>query len=125
MKNKGLTPMSRRCMMLIPALLATLPLLGATVGRAQTTPAAPSSTTDGAMATPAKAAQTSSQPKGTTMIDSATYVIGAEDNLQVTFWKEPTLSGTFPVRPDGMISLVLAAEIPPARLTPTEQCQRI
>jgi polysaccharide biosynthesis/export protein len=112
--------MRRRCMLLVPALLATFPLLSATIGRAQTTPPAPVKTTDAATETPARAAQTSSQPKGTTMIDSSTYVIGAEDNLQVTVWKEPTLSGTFPVRPDGMISLVLAGDIPAAGLTPMQ-----
>lgn len=51
-------------------------------------------------------------------IDATRYIIGPEDSLQVTVWKEPTLSGTFPVRPDGMISLVLAGDIPAAGLTP-------
>jgi polysaccharide export outer membrane protein len=51
-------------------------------------------------------------------IDSARYVIGPQDSLQVTVWKEPTLSGTFPVRPDGMISLVLVGDIPAAGHTP-------
>jgi len=51
-------------------------------------------------------------------IDPARYVIGAEDSLQVTVWKEPTLSGTIPVRPDGMISLVLVGDMRAAGLTP-------
>jgi len=51
-------------------------------------------------------------------MDATRYIIGPEDSLQVTVWKEPTLSGTFPVRPDGMISLVLAGDIPAAGLTP-------
>ena len=46
------------------------------------------------------------------------YIIGAEDSLQVTVWKEPTLSGTIPVRPDGMISLVLVGDLPAAGMTP-------
>lgn len=50
--------------------------------------------------------------------DVAHYIIGAEDTLQVTVWKEPTLSGTFPVRPDGMISLVLVGDLPAAGRTP-------
>jgi polysaccharide export outer membrane protein len=33
-------------------------------------------------------------------------------------WKEPTLSGTIPVRPDGMISLVLVGDLKAAGLTP-------
>jgi polysaccharide biosynthesis/export protein len=51
-------------------------------------------------------------------IDPQRYVIGAEDSLQVTVWKEPTLSGTIPVRPDGMISLVLVGDLRAAGLTP-------
>jgi polysaccharide export outer membrane protein len=51
-------------------------------------------------------------------IDSQRYVIGAEDSLQITVWKEPTLSGTVPVRPDGMISMVLVGDLRAAGLTP-------
>lgn len=51
-------------------------------------------------------------------IDPERYVIGAEDSLQITVWKEPTLSGTIPVRPDGMISLVLVGDMPAAGTTP-------
>jgi polysaccharide export outer membrane protein len=51
-------------------------------------------------------------------IDPARYVIGADDQLQITVWKEPTLSGTIPVRPDGMISLVLVGDLRAAGLTP-------
>jgi polysaccharide export outer membrane protein len=52
-------------------------------------------------------------------MDAARYVIGPEDSLQITVWKEPTLSGTIPVRPDGMISMVLVGDIPAAGMTPT------
>ena len=50
--------------------------------------------------------------------DTAHYIIGPEDTLQITVWKEPTLSGTVPVRPDGRISLVLLGDLPAAGLTP-------
>jgi len=50
----------------------------------------------------------------------ASYVIGPDDVLQVTVWKETTLSGTFPVRPDGMISMVLLGDVKAAGLTPEE-----
>ena len=49
---------------------------------------------------------------------SSTYVIGPQDSLQVNVWKEPGLSGTFPVRPDGMISLSLIGEVDAAGKTP-------
>jgi polysaccharide biosynthesis/export protein len=51
---------------------------------------------------------------------SANYVIGPDDSLQVTVWKEPSLSGTFPVRPDGMISLVLLGDLMAAGRTPMQ-----
>jgi polysaccharide export outer membrane protein len=66
-------------------------------------------------------AAASSTPSATNTggpIDPERYVIGAEDSLQITVWKEPTLSGTIPVRPDGMISLVLVGDLRAAGLTP-------
>ncbi len=53
-------------------------------------------------------------------VDPTHYIIGPEDNLQITVWKEPTLSGTVPVRPDGMISMVLLGDLPAAGNTPTQ-----
>lgn len=53
-------------------------------------------------------------------MDATHYIIGAEDSLQVTVWKEPTLSGTVPVRPDGRISLVLVGDLPAAGRTPMQ-----
>jgi polysaccharide biosynthesis/export protein len=51
-------------------------------------------------------------------IDPNRYVIGAEDSLQITVWKDATLSGTVPVRPDGMISMNLIGDLRAAGLTP-------
>jgi polysaccharide export outer membrane protein len=48
------------------------------------------------------------------------YRIGPDDSLQITVWKEPTLSGAFLVRPDGMISLVLLGDVRAAGLTPMQ-----
>lgn len=53
-------------------------------------------------------------------VDNTRYVIGADDNLQITVWREPSLSGVLPVRPDGMISLVLIGDLKAAGRTPTE-----
>jgi polysaccharide biosynthesis/export protein len=39
------------------------------------------------------------------------YLIGAGDSLTVNVWKEPTLSGTVKVRPDGYITLPLINEV--------------
>lgn len=50
----------------------------------------------------------------------ATYVIGSGDMLYVSVWKEPDLTNTLPVRPDGMISLPLLGDVKAAGLTPTQ-----
>ena len=84
----------------------------------------PTTTTNPATATAVPAAGVTQAagvpPVGSPTVDSSRYVIGADDSLQVTVWREPTLSGTFPVRPDGMISLVLAGDIPAAGMTPMQ-----
>jgi polysaccharide export outer membrane protein len=74
----------------------------------EATPAAPVPATSGAAS-----GQNGGQP-----VDPARYVIGSEDSLQITVWREPTLSGTIPVRPDGMISLALVGDLKAAGLTP-------
>jgi polysaccharide export outer membrane protein len=48
------------------------------------------------------------------------YVIGADDVLLVSVWKEPDLTITLPVRPDGNISLPLLNDVPAAGLSPTQ-----
>ena len=48
------------------------------------------------------------------------YVIGADDMLRISVWKEPDLSETLPVRPDGKISMPLLNDIPAAGLTPLQ-----
>ena len=39
------------------------------------------------------------------------YVIGAGDVLNINIWKEPSLSGTVKVRPDGFVTVALVNEI--------------
>jgi polysaccharide export outer membrane protein len=48
------------------------------------------------------------------------YVIGADDTLHISVWKEPDLSETLPVRPDGKISMPLLNDVMAAGLTPLE-----
>ena len=45
------------------------------------------------------------------------YVIGAGDGLSINVWKEPTLSGTVKVRPDGFVTLPLINEVQVVGLT--------
>jgi polysaccharide export outer membrane protein len=52
--------------------------------------------------------------------NSADYVIGSEDTLHVSVWKEPDLTATLPVRPDGRISLPLLNDVQASGLTPMQ-----
>lgn len=102
-------------------LLAMSPL----VAMPQSQPKAPNATAAPVPTPPAPAGSTEqvpaiTQPKPLVMVNNSSYVIGAEDALQVTVWKEPTLTGTFPVRPDGMISMVLVGDVSAAGLTPMQ-----
>jgi polysaccharide export outer membrane protein len=51
---------------------------------------------------------------------SSDYIIGADDTLHISVWKEPDLSETLPVRPDGKISMPLLNDVPAAGLTPLQ-----
>jgi polysaccharide biosynthesis/export protein len=57
--------------------------------------------------------------------DDPNYVIGAQDVLDVSVWKEPELTRTVPVRPDGKISLPLLNDVQAAGLTPTQLSAQI
>lgn len=52
--------------------------------------------------------------------DDPAYVIGADDVLDINAWKEPEITRTVPVRPDGKISVPLINDIQAAGLTPTQ-----
>jgi polysaccharide biosynthesis/export protein len=56
----------------------------------------------------------------TTASAGPSYVIGADDTLHIDVWKEPDLTVTLPVRPDGMISLPLLNDVQAAGLTPMQ-----
>jgi polysaccharide export outer membrane protein len=74
----------------------------------------------------ATTASVSPEPAAASAPDSAnTYVIGPSDILVVTVWKEPTLSGTLLVRPDGMISLPLLGDVQASGATPNQLSEQI
>lgn len=50
----------------------------------------------------------------------STYVIGADDTLYISVWKEPDLTETLPVRADGKISMPLLNDVQAAGLTPMQ-----
>ena len=55
----------------------------------------------------------------------ADYVIGADDTLHISVWKEPDLTATLPVRPDGKISLPLLNDVSAAGFTPMQLADSI
>jgi polysaccharide export outer membrane protein len=62
------------------------------------------------------APQTPAPPKSAT--DDAEYVIGEDDLLDISVWKEPEIARRVPVRSDGKISLPLVNDVVAAGLTP-------
>jgi polysaccharide export outer membrane protein len=94
---------------------------------------APSSTTPPVTSQPGGAAPTASNSaSGTTKTaatpeapkydpaDVANYVIGPADVLAINVWKEPDLTKTVPVRPDGHITLPLVGDLMASGLTPVQ-----
>lgn len=61
-----------------------------------------------------------STPSSTTANVAADYQIGPGDELQIFVWKNPDLSVTLPVRPDGKISTPLVADMQAQGKTPTD-----
>jgi polysaccharide biosynthesis/export protein len=50
-------------------------------------------------------------------IADPTYIIGPQDTLTVSVWKEPDLSGSVQVRPDGKVSIPLLNDVQAAGMT--------
>ena len=53
------------------------------------------------------------------------YIIGAGDTLNINVWRNPELSMTVPVRPDGRITTPLVEDIPATGQTPTQLARTI
>jgi polysaccharide export outer membrane protein len=58
-------------------------------------------------------------------VSSYKYLIGAGDVVNIFVWRHPEVSGTFVVRPDGMITTSLVEDIPVSGKTPTELARTI
>lgn len=69
---------------------------------------------------PAAASSTAASSPTTAKGHDASYVIGNADVLAITVWKEPDVSRSIPVRPDGKISLPLVGEIQATGRTPLQ-----
>ncbi|HZD31896.1 MAG TPA: polysaccharide biosynthesis/export family protein [Candidatus Angelobacter sp.] len=53
------------------------------------------------------------------------YVIGVDDVIAISVWKEPELSRVLPVRPDGKITLPLVGDVQAAGRTPQQLQQEL
>jgi polysaccharide biosynthesis/export protein len=53
------------------------------------------------------------------------YIIGAGDNVNVIVWRNPELSGSYPVRPDGKLAAPLVDELVAQGKTPPELARDI
>lgn len=75
------------------------------------------------------ACATSPAPKpagsSTATANAAGYLIGPGDNLQVFVWRNPEISVTVPVRPDGKISTPLVEDMVAVGKTPTQLARDI
>lgn len=98
-------------------LLHFVLLLAVLTGLAQAQDASSSSQPPAATPAPSPTTDTPTVPAN---VRPDSYIIGAEDVLSIYVWKEPEMSKTIPVRPDGMISLPLVGEIKAVGYTPVQ-----
>lgn len=100
----------------IESVLVLIVLCGSALGSAR----AAVQTNGGATTAPAAMAQMPSEATTTGKAHDDAFIIGNEDMLAISVWKEPELSKSVPVRSDGRISLPLVGEIQAAGKTPLQ-----
>jgi len=64
-------------------------------------------------------------PPSTTSPDRYTYLIGPGDSLNIFVWRNPEVSMSVVVRPDGMITTPLVEDLPVSGKTPTQVAREI
>jgi len=74
----------------------------------------------GCSSTPDAADVNANQPNRFSSLVEGDYRIGVDDRLQVTVWRNPELSITVPVRPDGKISVPLIGDVQAGGNTPAQ-----
>jgi polysaccharide export outer membrane protein len=57
--------------------------------------------------------------------DAWNYLVGPGDSVQVFVWRNPEVSGTFPVRPDGKMTMNLVEDLPASGKTPSQLARDI
>ncbi|MGA7951674.1 MAG: XrtA/PEP-CTERM system exopolysaccharide export protein [Thiobacillaceae bacterium] len=53
------------------------------------------------------------------------YLVGPGDSVQVFVWRNPDVSGAFPVRPDGKMTMNLVEDLPASGKTPSQLARDI
>jgi polysaccharide biosynthesis/export protein len=82
---------------------------------------------------PAKLGETKAEPKDISpeappiaaAVDPRSYIIGTEDVVAVSVWREPELTRLYVVRPDGKISMPLGGDVEVAGATPEQMRERV
>lgn len=64
-------------------------------------------------------------PSLTTSVNDYQYLIGPGDSVQIFVWRNPEVSGSFLVRPDGKITTSLVEDIPVSGKTPAMLAREI
>ncbi len=106
-------------------VIAALAGFGVVTAHAQTAkPATATAAKAAAVAAPAPGPAPAAAVPSTVAV-SSDYVIGPEDMLQISVWKNDAISRQLPVRPDGKISLPLLHDIQAAGLTPMQLRDKI
>jgi polysaccharide biosynthesis/export protein len=77
------------------------------------------------LAAPRDAGQPAKASAAGVPVDAKTFILGAEDLIAVRVWREPELSGSYMIRPDGKISMSLVNELQAAGLTPEQLADAI
>ena len=61
----------------------------------------------------------------TTSVDDYQYIIGPGDSLSIFVWRNPDISGSFVVRPDGKVTTSLVEDINVSGKTPTSLARHL
>ena len=64
-------------------------------------------------------------PSITTSVDDYQYLIGPGDTVSIFVWRNPDISGSFVVRPDGKVTTSLVEDVPVSGKTPTMLAREI
>ncbi|MCP5279080.1 MAG: polysaccharide biosynthesis/export family protein [Thiobacillus sp.] len=64
-------------------------------------------------------------PAKTSSAEEWLYLLGPGDSVNVFVWGNPEVSGSFPIRPDGKMTMNLVEDLPASGKTPTQLAREI